>query len=225
MKVRLIQSGLLALSIFVFSPLAGAAMVKTTQEITLEARQFLRMANRVVQQEPTLYDDPQFAEFQKLTMKYQRYITSQAAGDFRRLWVVPPNTLRLETVLKSYVKYAAEARDLSAQLVPFVEFHLSLLLDPQYGREYQEQYRQVLASLWPDPEDHLQEFIVFTCDYTTQPTDGLWFVVHAMRLSDELGESLFHEKWVDARNEMMRESQLLSLPEIKLRVGEGPRVH
>jgi hypothetical protein len=184
-----------------------------SRKVTTEYKQFMAMAGRVARQEPELISNPTFD--QKLTMKYQRYGGSQEVTQFKMIFSVAPSAVKLDRLAKAYLKYANEANSLSDELPVFVKNHLAMITDADYAASYKKRYEEVLKTLFPDSNGKLREFKVFDCDYVTQPTDGLWYTVHAMRLLDEYGTSLYGLAWETKRDALVREHKLRSMAEMQ----------
>lgn len=205
---------LLPLLAFVLLPaLARAEPPTSPQQVQAEYRAFIKMGERVSRQEPELVSNPSFD--QKFTLKYQRYGGSQEVTAFKLVFVVPANAVKLEQLAKTYVKYAKEASGLSEDLPVFVKNHISMITDAAYARKYQAKYHDVLGSLFPGADGALKEFQVFDCDYVTQPTDALWYTVHASRLLDRYGQTIFGKEWEEKRKALEAEHKIKSIEEMR----------
>ena len=194
----------------------------TVKEVVQEARLFLLMADRVNHEEPTLISNSSFRGAQDWSLKYQRYAGSTEAGEFKRLFVVPSSAVSLKQLGNAFTKYGQGASLLSGELIPQVRGHLAQISDESYLTLYKTKYHGVLKTIFLDDNKKLQEFKVFDCDYTTQPTDALWYMIHAVQLIDDYGFALYGTEWIQLRDELRKKNQIKTISDIQRDIESGP---
>lgn len=203
------------LTIFLSTLLISQAQARDAKEIYDAAHGFIKMADQINLHEPTLYPDDKFADAQRWTLQYQRFVGDiRKSGEFRRIFLMPPKAVRFEQLEKAFVKYGAISSTLSDEIIPKVAEHRLMFTDEVEGELYAKKYNKVLATLLPESNGQIKRYQQFDCDYVTQPTNALWFSTNAMVLLDEYGTSLFGEKWTVRKKALMEKHKIKSLVEI-----------
>lgn len=198
----------------------GEANIAAAKKVKDRVGQFLRMADKVAMSEIELPRSEKFSEVQAWTLRYQKYPNSREAGDFRRLFVLPPKVVKLAQLQSAFVKYGKESTELAQNLIGNVNQHISMFTLEEKRKDYIGKYRRVLDTMFPNADSSLQEFSVFDCDYTSQPTNAFWYTMQATRFIDEYGESLYGEEWKKARDQLVDKHHIMSMKEMRSAVSK-----
>lgn len=210
---------------------AGAAREPSAVDVDVAAvvsgfnlaryREFIRKADWVNRVEPKLVYNPRFYQAQKLTLRYQGFAQGRLAQPFYRVFLRPAKNVQLSQVSDVFFQLSREASSLSQSLLPHVESHVALIEDLQYKKSYVARYNQILSSIFPRPDGALSDYKVFDCDYTSQPTNALWFMVNALIILDDYADVLFGEEWAVERRRILSTEGLLDVEQIRRIVSPG----
>ena len=122
---------------------------------------------------------------------------------------------------KSYEKYGTIASELSKTYFGHITDHRAMFTDAAFDQAYMKRFNEALGSMFPDESGKLPEFRPLDCDYTSQPTNALWFSVNAMRLLDQYGIAIYGADWERRRNELEKSRQIDTFNQIKDRISKG----
>lgn len=192
---------------------ASAFAGEDVQTVLADYRAFSKMVTRVLHEEPTLVQNSNFD--QRLTLKYQRYANSQDATQLRMIFSVAPGGVKLDQFAKVYAKYGKELTSLSDELPIYVRGHIAMITDADYAAKYRRHYAEVEKTIFTAADGKLAEFKVFDCDYTTQPTNALWYLEHSLELLDRYATALYGEAWETKREELRQKNQIRTPAEVR----------
>lgn len=186
----------------------------------IEIRSFFSKAQSIVYAEPHLISNSKFREFQAWTLSHQGYVSKELSGGPLKLVYIYSNASSLDRLEQAFAKYARDADIVSKDYKDHISLHRSMFTSASFDKSYMEKFHKALDTMFPNENGARLDFSQMDCDYTSQPTNKIWYAVNAMYLIDRFGLSIFGEKWLERKKKIQG---LPSIEEIQARVtGELP---
>lgn len=184
---------------------------KSTSAQPAEARQaicnlesFFKYARKLQQTEPYLFKNDSFLELQSFTLKNQRSV-ARDEKHIQRFLILGLNYVRQAELQGSYEYFFKKAQEIWPLLPDHIILHQEMIYAQDPKSEEAAKLQKALEidrsfkTISSDFAAKQWTYVSMECDYTSQPTNALWFSLTSAALIKELQISLSSDSAEKAR--------------------------
>lgn len=155
---------------------------------------FRSAAEVVHRNEPYLYPNPAFRDFQRFTLRYQRYIGANRNAFARQLFG-SPRSLHRATFEKVYRGFVLDAATLWAALPDHVALHRSMFTHAEQDRRWSGKLDLAYRTMVQVDAPAVPPYRWHDCDYLSQPLNALYFALNAALHLDRYAAAGWGAEW------------------------------